>query len=417
MRLRLIYGLVLFFFVSKHALLADEYSLDVPLLIQKASVTTAPGAKSSQLDVLVENGRISNIGDHLRVPPGARVIDASGLHLYAGFIDGWTRTGISDPKPNEADERRYESEFRSAAEGPFVSMMAANRIGIYPERSALDYLSITEKTFDEHRANGFTAALIAPPSAMLGGRTSLIATGDGPLRNAVIQADITSAASFDRPGSRAIQSRGRYPGTILGVIAALRQAFYDAQWYSETTTFGKDDPATPVVLPTDPALHALQDVLTGKLPIVWEAETEDEIDRAMERQQEFGFKMWVAGARRAFKRTDALKARETPIIVSLETQKEPKKYRFEAKKYRKAEDDTTLYGKAWESRPFEPEAATDELNRRRKEMLSNLSEVEKAGLTWCVSTGDEPKKALENLHAYQEAGATNESLLRALTVS
>ena len=55
------------------------------LLIRNGDIVTATARFTA--DILCENGVITAIGPDLTPPPGAEVIDATGKHVFPGFID------------------------------------------------------------------------------------------------------------------------------------------------------------------------------------------------------------------------------------------------------------------------------------------------------------------------------------------
>src|SRR5581483_11452764 len=57
----------------------------MPLLIRNADIVNADSR--SRGDIFVENETIARIGSNLDAPPGAEVIDASGMLVFPGFID------------------------------------------------------------------------------------------------------------------------------------------------------------------------------------------------------------------------------------------------------------------------------------------------------------------------------------------
>ena len=46
--------------------------------------------------VLIEDGRISAVGDSVAVPDGAEVVDAAGAWVLPGFIDAHAHVGVSE---------------------------------------------------------------------------------------------------------------------------------------------------------------------------------------------------------------------------------------------------------------------------------------------------------------------------------
>ncbi|MDX2198912.1 MAG: amidohydrolase family protein [Phycisphaerae bacterium] len=396
---------------------ADEYELDTAIFVRNVSAVVQPGKTIEGCNILIDAGRIVAIGPDIEPPAGAKVIDGSGHFAYAGFIDGFTRTATKPVEASPASERRYEGEAPSQTEGPIVRMPTASRVGIHPERAAHETLDWTATAFEAHRAAGFTAALVAPPRAMFGGDASLVALSDRPLRDSVLRPTVAQTAAFATPERRKLAARGSYPGTLLGVYAMLRQTLYDAQWYRDTQTFLLRNPRGGEPLPLDPALAALQAVISGARPLIWEADSPDEIDRVRALAGEFGFQPWLVGVRRAYKRIDAIKGQDIPLIVSLRLPKKPAEYKFEASKIRKAAEDRSLFGEAWEKRPFAPPALYDEYKRERDERLTNLRDLQVKGVKWCLSTADAPADALESLREFIGAGLSADDALAALTTT
>ena len=69
----------------------------VPTLIQNATVWTSEAAgKLEHTDVLLENGRITRIGQKLALPKGGRTIDGTGKHLTPGLIDEHSHLAIAE---------------------------------------------------------------------------------------------------------------------------------------------------------------------------------------------------------------------------------------------------------------------------------------------------------------------------------
>ncbi|MGE0482198.1 MAG: amidohydrolase family protein [Phycisphaerae bacterium] len=398
---------------------ADPPPLIGPVAITNVTLVSAPGRTIERATVVMESGRIVAAGADVTVPAGARVLDGSNLHAYAGFIDGFTRTGVKEIRPAADEERRVEDEFENISEGPRARMEAANRNGIFAQRRAEELLDVLPETYADARAAGFTAALIAPPRSVLGGQAALLALGDEPVRRGLIRVGVAQTASLSPPGERALRDRGRYPSTTFGVIAHLRQVLSDAAWHEAMRGYVAKNPEHAGDLPVDADLDALQDVRKGGLPVYFEADDAAEIHRVLDLAAELRLRAVIVGGREAYKVIDRLKSSQTPVIVSLRVPAKPDEYKFDAGATRKAPDDTTLFGKNWSKRPFEPRAAYDEARRVRDEWLHGVKALEEAGVTWCITTHDQrkPADALGVLRAAIEAGLPADAALRALTLT
>ena len=68
----------------------------------------------------------------------------------------------------------------------------------------------------------------------------------------------------------------------------------------------------------DNSLEALFPVLNGQMPVVFNANTEIEIIRALDLAREFNLKAIIAGGQEAWKVADRLKAQNVPVLLSLE---------------------------------------------------------------------------------------------------
>lgn len=398
---------------------ADPPPLIGPVAITNLTLVSAPGKTIERATVVIEAARIVAAGPDVTVPAGARVLDGSNLHAYAGFIDGFTRAGVADVRPAADQERRVEDEFESISEGPRARMEAANRNGIFAQRRVEDLLDVLPETYADARAAGFAAALVAPPRAIFGGRAAVLALGDEPVRRGLLRVGVAHTASFSPPGERALRDRGRYPSTTFGVMAHMRQVLSDAAWHAALRGYVAKNPQHAGELPFDADLDALQDVRQGGLPLYFEADDAAEIHRVLDLASELKFRPVIVGGREAYKVIDRLKSTQTPVIVSLRVPAKPDEYRLDAGATRKAPDDTTLFGKNWNKRPFEPRAAYDEARRLRDEWLHGIQQLDVAGVTWCITTHDQrkPADALAVLRAAVEAGLPADAALRALTVT
>jgi imidazolonepropionase-like amidohydrolase len=65
------------------------------VLIKNGTVLTVTKGTLEASDVLIRDGKISQIGKNISAPSGARVIDASGMHVMPGIIDAHSHIALS----------------------------------------------------------------------------------------------------------------------------------------------------------------------------------------------------------------------------------------------------------------------------------------------------------------------------------
>jgi imidazolonepropionase-like amidohydrolase len=397
---------------------ADVPAVDVPVAVTNVTIVQPGEATIQAGTILIEHSRISAVGSAPQLPPGTRVIDGSGQYAYPGFIDALSRAGVEEVKIDKEDERRYEGQFESISDYPHIATLRANRKGIRARLRVSDLLNIDEDTFDDLRRSGFAVGLLTPPRAILGGQGAVVSLGREPVRSSVIATDVAHVASLAIPPPRQIKERGGYPGTPLGVVAHLRQTLYDARWYGRMREFAGQTRSVADV-PLDPDLAALQRVAAGEQLVLFEANDADQIDRALNVAEEFGLRVAIVGGREAYKVVDRLKRMNVPVAVTLDVPPEARSFKLDEKKVSKPVEDGTLFGKAWEERPFYPQRAYERADQRRRELLANPQRLEQAGVIWCFTTAGLKKEAdaLKNLQEYIDAGLDPDAALRALTTS
>jgi hypothetical protein len=172
-------------------------------------------------------------------------------------------------------------------------------------------------------AAGITTVLAVPSSGLIRGESALINVAAPP-----DQDDVSRVAGYRR-GAVVIASpvaehitfavgRGGgpgYPEALLGDIAFVRQAFYDARWQKDARAWAdkhKDQPRPEF----DPALDALAPALDRKLPVSFEAGELREILRALAMAKEFNLDPIVTGGIEADEAVSDLKAANAKVILT-----------------------------------------------------------------------------------------------------
>ncbi len=388
---------------------ADEF--ETPLAVTNVTIVTGAGTTIESGTIVMFKGRFVAVGKEVDIPPDAERMDAAGLIAYPGFIDAHTHLGIADVKRKAEDRKRAEDVNPDPREGSLASTRAANRRGIRPEVRALEQYVPDEAKLKAHRALGFTAALVAPRAGLFGGTSVLMSLSGAPRRRSVIVADVAMHGSFD-PGEE-----GDYPKTLMGVFAQFRQAMSDAGWYAKTRRHAARHPMSAARPPTDAALDALQPLLARSQRVIFEANTENEIRRALDLAAELNLDMVISGGREACKVLDRIKAGRIGLIVSLEFKEEPEgsKAGGGVSTTESAVPDRQTLSKRF----YEPSRLRQERRRLWEEQVDNIIRLHEAGVDFSLGTCgfDKPGELFTNLRKVIKRGLPERAAVRGLTTA
>lgn len=287
-----------------------------------ARIVVKPGTVIDKGTLVIRNGIIESVGANVTVPDDARVWDLAGRVLYPGFIDLYTDIGIPEPDIDreraniEALLRQVPAQFRSflaAQVGADRSPQSA--VHWNPQvRAYIDAATIFQPDNQKAsvlRSQGFTIALAAPVDGIFRGRSVLVSLGEGSGNDLVVRDNVTQNISF----TRSDRLGGRYPTSLMGSIALIRQVLLDADWYLRAHDAYMRNPAGTQRPEMNIALASLADVVRGRQPVLIATSDELALLRADKIAREFSLTMWVRGSGHEYKRLEAVKNTGVPIIL------------------------------------------------------------------------------------------------------
>ncbi|MFQ5590297.1 MAG: amidohydrolase family protein, partial [Phycisphaerae bacterium] len=381
--------------------------------VTNATVVTGTGVTIEAGTIVMEGGRIIAVGRDVDVPSDAERVDATGLIVYPGFIDAYTHIGIPAATRTSEERSRIEDVNPDPREGPLAATRAANRRGVSPEVDALELYVPDEAQLEPHRAAGFTAALIAPREKLLGGRSCLLSLSGEPKRRSVIATPVAMHGSFD-PGEE-----GEYPTTLMGAIAQIRQVMSDARWYAKAHKYAARHPMSARRVPTDATLEALQPLIARSQRVIFEANTENEIRRALDLASELDLEAVISGAREAWKLVDRIKAEHVALVVTLKLDEEPEFGReSEADRKRCTESEAPDVATR-RAKYYEPLKLRAERRRLWDEQLDNVVRLHEADVGFSLSTNgfEKPSEFFCNLRRVIRRGLPVHAAVGALTAA
>jgi imidazolonepropionase-like amidohydrolase len=240
-------------------------------VIQNATILTVSQGTIENGSILIRDGKIAEIGRDIRVPSGAKVIDASGKYVMPGIIDEHSHTAAD-----------------AINEGSIaVSSMVTIEDVIDPDDVAI-YRAV---------AGGVTTASILHGSANpIGGQKAVIKMRWGETADGLIFDGAPPGLKMAL-GENVKRDRDpdRYPGSRMGVMDVIRQAMLDAQEYQrEWDAYNQlsERERRNVIPPRrDLKLEPLVEVLEGRRLVHAHAYRADETLQLMRLAEEFGFRI------------------------------------------------------------------------------------------------------------------------------
>ncbi len=251
-----------------------------------ATVHTAPGEVLRDATLLVKDDRIVDVGAKVKVPAGAVVHDMGGLHLWPALVDAYSDAGMPPvDKPLK--------------EGPPAGTRYWNRAVHATTRADQLYTHDLARNA-KLRAQGFGTVVTHRKDGIVRGSSCAVALADRAVNLDVLTARASADLSFHKGTSPDV-----YPSSLMGSIALLRQALYDARWYASQGAAAQ----------RDAELEALGRSL--ELPLVFEADERNDLMRIAAIGQEFGLRFIAHGMGDEYARMQEVKATGMPLLLPL----------------------------------------------------------------------------------------------------
>ena len=259
------------------------YAQDKPVAFIGATIIPIDGEPITNGVLLIQNGRIQAVGDHVAMPADAEQIDARGRFIMPGLVDTHSHLG---------------GGWGGDSSGP-----------IQPACRIYDSINVLDAGLQKAQAGGLTTLNVMPGSGhLLSGQTIYIKLNDGRTIDdlAIRTDDGRIAGGMKMANGTNSQREAPFPGTRAKSAALVRQRFIDALAYREKlkkaeSDDGKDPPDR------DLALEALGEVLDGKRVVHFHTHRADDILTAIRLSQEFGFKVVLHHVSEAWKVPDEIR--------------------------------------------------------------------------------------------------------------
>jgi imidazolonepropionase-like amidohydrolase len=278
--------------------------------ITHAKLFTLSGAAIDDGTVVIQNGKIANVGAAVEVPAGAQVIDGKGLQVYPGLFDPITQMGLREI-------------------GAVNATVDSSETGAFnPDVVAAEAVLPSSEHIPVTRAAGITEVLAVPasggmdsagPTGILGGQASAIHMSGWTISDMLLKRSVAMVlnwpeiathtfdfSTFSRKQKSFPDAKQEYEKEVTELTDWLDSARHYAQ------ALGHGSPGD---FQRDLKLEALVPVIRGELPVLVFADKARDIRNAVEFCEKQKLKMILAGGAEAYKVKDLLRSKGIPVVL------------------------------------------------------------------------------------------------------
>lgn len=260
-------------------------------LLKNATVVTITKGTLSNTSVLLENGKIAQIGTNIS-SDGAEVIDCTGLFIYPGMIDSGTRLGLVEVSsvPETVDYQEIGN--------------------VTPNMQALTAVNPNAEAVGITRVSGVTTVLTAPNGGLFPGTAALINL-NGYTPDQMYGGFKGVVMNFPASGRRGRFDRRSDDDIKKDSEKAIKEAnsiWENAVKYHELKTAGAE-------LQYYPEMDQLAKVIAGELPLLIEVNTASDIQNAIKWVADKKVKVIFTGVSEGWRVAEELAKANIPVIT------------------------------------------------------------------------------------------------------
>lgn len=242
------------------------------MLIKNGKILTMAGKTYEKGCILVDNGKIVQVGEDIDLGSDAEIIDAKGGWVLPGLIDAHCHVGIFE------EDMGFEGADGNEAVDP-----------VTPQLRALDAVNPMDPAFKEAVEAGVTSVMTGPGSAnVVGGQFVFMKTSGVNVDDMVVMEPAAVKVAFGENPKRVYSGQKKMPATRMGTAAVLRETLIKAQNYKvkKEKALSKEED-----IDIDFKMEALLPVLNKEIPLKAHAHRADDILTALRIAKEFDVKI------------------------------------------------------------------------------------------------------------------------------
>ncbi len=217
-----------------------------------------------------------------------KIIDATGLFVYPGFIDAHSHIGLSEERKTPIGDESNEGTNPTT-----------------PCVRATDAINPMDSAFHNALAAGITGVMVGPGSANpIGGQFAFIKTYGRRIDDMLVLAPAAMKIAFGENPMTNYGTNGNIPSTRMGIASLIREELTLARQYFESGAS-----------PQSFRMEAYRDLFEGKIPLKAHVHRADDIFTAIRIADEFGLGLTLDHCTEGHLIADSIAESGYPAIV------------------------------------------------------------------------------------------------------
>ncbi len=263
-------------------------------LIKNGLIFDAVHKEPYTADILIQDGKFAAIGEKLSAE-NAEVIDASGKHIYPGFVDAHSHIGLDDTGIG------FEGQDYNELNDILTPQLRAID-GFYPQDPALKEAALA----------GVTTVCTGPGSSnVVGGVFMAVKTVGDRVDKMVINDHVAMKCAFGENPKRCYKDKNNY--CRMSTAAKLRELILKTLEYDRLKQAAGDDPTKQPKF--DFKLESMLPVVHKEIPLKAHAHRADDIFTAIRIAKEFDLKLTLEHVTEGHLIVDDLIEEDYPMAV------------------------------------------------------------------------------------------------------
>ncbi len=279
--------------------------------IENARVVRVSAPPLEHGTVVLRDGVIEAVGENIKTPADAWIIDGKGLTVYPGLIDALSTVALPGANIAPAPRTTVRTATPAVVTSPVIAAPPARGPQDRPSNlsyiKAADQISPTDPSVQTARDGGYTTTFTFPTGNIFSGQGSAIDLRGDRAGEMVVAPAIGQFITMRTLGFSS------FPGSLMGVIAYIRQMYLDADHYRVASQIYASHPQGLERPAYDRTIEGVLESPRILLP----AQRKVEIDRMLAFSRELHQKTVLYGGDEAWRATDELKQANVPVLISL----------------------------------------------------------------------------------------------------